>query len=324
MKPSVYHDCPIQTADVSRADEWLQAYPRPSLRREDHTCRILSDWQLSCINETTDTHTPLGKIRLPFPPESPLSNIGMTLEAGEAWLYECTFSVNAQDRAGRVLLHLPPTDQMCIVTLSDHECKEQITFPCPTTLDITDHTADGVNHLSVLVRDPLDFDIPYGKQCKKRGGMWYTPTSGMRGMPWIECVPKDYIRNLRITPTLDAVTIALDGCETQSKTLVYETESGTQTAIFDGNRVTIHIPNPHHWTPDDPSVYRFTLACGEDRISSYFALRKVTTETVNGVPVLCLNGKPHWFHGLLDQGYDPDGIDLPATPNGYRRDIEAA
>ena len=324
MKPSIYKNRPLSTPDADRADDWLHAYPRPSLRREKNTCSLLSDWTLSCINETTDARTPLGKIRLPFPPESPLSGIGMTLEAGEAWLYECTFSVNASDKAGHILLHLPPTDQMCIVTLSGNSIAEQITFPCPTTLDITEYAVPGDNFLSVLVRDPLDYDIPYGKQSKKRGGMWYTPTSGMRGMPWIEYVPRDYIRNLRITPTLDTVRIEIDGCETQPKTLVYETENGTQTEIFVGDCVTIHISNPHLWTPDDPHVYRFTLTCGEDKSSSYFALRTITAEAVNGIPVLCMNGKPHYFHGLLDQGYDPDGIDLPASPDGYRRDIEAA
>ena len=121
---------------------------------------------------------------------------------------------------------------------------------------------------TVFVRDPLDPDIPYGKQCKKRGGMWYAPTSGMRGMPWIECVPQDYIRDIRITSTLDAVTMTVTGCETMSKTLTYETEHGSETVSFTNTSVTIHISNPHHWTPNDPHVYSFTIRCGEDEISS--------------------------------------------------------
>ena len=108
---------------------------------------------------------------------------------------------------------------MCIVTLPSHTFEEQCNFPLPTTLDITGYVIAGDNSLTVLVRDSLDTDIPYGKQSKKRGGMWYTPTSGMRGMPWVECVPKEYIRDLRITPTLDTVTIQVLGCGTETKTL---------------------------------------------------------------------------------------------------------
>ncbi len=38
---------------------------------------------------------------------------------------------------------------------------------------------------------------------------------------------------------------------------------------------------------------------------------------------LCLNGKPYFFHGLLDQGYWPDGIYTPASPDCYKEDILA-
>ena len=61
---------------------------------------------------------------------------------------------------------------------------------------------------------------------------------------------------------------------------------------------------------------------GEDRVESYFALRTVTTATVDGIARILLNGKPYFFHGLLDQGYFSDGIYLPATPEGYRYDVE--
>jgi hypothetical protein len=44
---------------------------------------------------------------------------------------------------------------------------------------------------------------------------------------------------------------------------------------------------------------------------------------VDGVPRLCLNGKPYFFHGLLDQGYWPDGLFTPAEPDCYSDDILA-
>ena len=81
--------------------------------------------------------------------------------------------------------------------------------------------------------------------------------------------------------------------------------------------------SPELWSPEDPHLYRFTLTAGEDRVESYFALRTLSTETVDGLPRLCLNGKPYFFHGLLDQGYWSDGLYTPATPEGYARDITA-
>ena len=40
-------------------------------------------------------------------------------------------------------------------------------------------------------------------------------------------------------------------------------------------------------------------------------------------PRLCLNGKPYFFHGLLDQGYWPEGLLTPPGPESYREDILA-
>jgi len=77
------------------------------------------------------------------------------------------------------------------------------------------------------------------------------------------------------------------------------------------------------WSPENPHLYPFTVICGEDRVESYFALRTLTVERVNGKMRLCLNGEPFFFHGLLDQGYWRDGLYTPPTPEGYAEDIRA-
>ena len=44
---------------------------------------------------------------------------------------------------------------------------------------------------------------------------------------------------------------------------------------------------------------------------------------MNGLPRLCLNGKPYFFHGVLDQGYWSDGLLTPASPACFADDIRA-
>ncbi|MCI8280810.1 MAG: hypothetical protein HFI76_03720 [Lachnospiraceae bacterium] len=44
---------------------------------------------------------------------------------------------------------------------------------------------------------------------------------------------------------------------------------------------------------------------------------------VNGLPRVCLNGKPIFLPGVLDQGYFCDGIFLPAKEKDYEQDILA-
>ena len=82
------------------------------------------------------------------------------------------------------------------------------------------------------------------------------------------------------------------------------------------------MENPHLWSPEDPYLYDFTLEAGEDVIESYFAIRWVDVREVKGVKRICLNGKPYLFNGMLDQGYYPDGIFMPATVDGYLDDIK--
>jgi len=59
------------------------------------------------------------------------------------------------------------------------------------------------------------------------------------------------------------------------------------------------------------------VECGDDCVEAYFALR---TLEIRGDRLL-LNGKRLFMHGLLDQGYWPDGLFTPAAPACYADDI---
>ena len=52
-----------------------------------------------------------------------------------------------------------------------------------------------------------------------------------------------------------------------------------------------------------------TITLGDDTVRSYFAMRTVGTgKDTAGHPCLLLNGQPYFHHGVLDQGYWPDGL----------------
>ncbi|MBE6612726.1 MAG: glycoside hydrolase family 2, partial [Ruminococcaceae bacterium] len=248
--------------------------------------------------------------------ESRLSGISRTLNKGERWLYRRRFTLPDGFVRGRVLLHFGATDQIARVSVNGVE------FPAHTggylafSFDITDALIPGENVITVEVTDELDHDLAYGKQRKKRGGMWYTPISGIWQSVWLESVPEVYIRALRITPSLSSVVMETEG-GADEKIVEIATPDGILTHRFTGSRTEIAIENPKLWSPESPHLYRFTLKCGEDAVRSYFALRTVT---VDG-PRILFNGKPRFFHGLLDQGYYSDGIYLPASPRGYEWDI---
>ncbi len=308
--------CALQTPfETQAASDW-NMYPRPQMRRESWL-PLNGTWTLSVL--TDGTESVLGTITVPFPPESRLSGVGRAPEKGEKYIYRHTFVLALDFMQECLLLHFGAVDQIAEVSVNGIPAGMHEGGYLPFTLDITDKIRIGENELTVTVTDELDHDLPWGKQRKKRGGMWYTPVSGIWQTVWLESVPENYIRTLRLTPSLSGVKIETVGGNPQ-KTLILDGKSYTYT----GDSFTLQVENPQLWTPEEPYLYNFTLTDGCDRIESYFALRTVTAAEYGGVPRLCLNGKPYFFHGLLDQGYFPDGIYTPASPEGYLSDILTA
>ena len=298
---------------------WQKEYPRPQLKRQNWQS-LCGPWQLS-VKAPNGTVTALGDITVPYPPESRISGIMRPLAEDEQYIYEKVFILDNTYADKKVLLHFGAVDTHCTVFVNGKKAGSHSGGYLPFTLDITCLAAVGENTLVVEVIDVLDIDLAYGKQTKKRGGMWYTPVSGIWQAVWLEAVPFDYIKEIRLTPSLDSITIETDG-GAEEKAVVITTPEGEIRHSFCGDKTTIKIDNPQLWSPENPYLYSFTLTSGEDTVESYFALRTVTTQKVNGQSYICLNGKPYFFHGLLDQGYYSDGIYTPATPQGYIYDIK--
>ena len=302
----------ITPFESDESSNWNE-YPRPSFKRESYLC-LNGEWELSA--QKCGKETRLGKINVPFAPETRLSGINREKQDGENYIYRRTFELEDGFVKGKILLHFGAVDQICRVFVNGKAIGDHVGGYLPFSFDITDYIVDGKNQLKVVVIDDLDIELAYGKQRKDRGGMWYTPTSGIWQTVWCESVPKDYIKGIRITPALDSVHI--DVCAGDGEKVL---TLGEKEYKFDGNSVDIKVENPINWTPDNPHLYDFTLCYGEDKIESYFALRTVSIEEKNGKSFICLNKKPILCHGLLDQGYYSDGIYLPATPKGYEFDV---
>ena len=309
--------CRLKTPFENEKDGWNQ-YPRPQMARNSFLS-LCGEWNLSAVKE--DQTTLLGTITVPFPPESALSGIERTLGKGEHYVYEKIFKVEEHFLNETILLHFGAVDQIATVFLNGAELGRHVGGYLPFSFDVTEHIRVGENEIRVEVYDDLDTDIPYGKQSKKRGGMWYTPISGIWQTVWMESVPKDHISSIRITPSLHDIALEVNG-GIEEKLVTIQTPSGYLEHRFYGNKTVIEIPDINLWTPENPYLYHFTVASGTDYIKSYFALRTITIEEKNGKKYLALNGKPYFFHGLLDQGYFSDGIYLPASPKGYENDVK--
>ena len=291
-----------------------EVYPRPQMVREEWQC-LNGQWDFSVLRSGKTVFE--GKIRVPFCAESMLSEVKQLPEKDDVLLYRRSMQIPEAWQGKHILLHFGAVSRETQVLLNDREvCRHENGY-LPFTADITDFLTADVNTLEVRVTNDLSAKHPWGKQSRKRGGMWYTPCSGIWQTVWLEPVPEKYIRTLRIHTDGDTAEIRADGI--LSGHVLF---NGKEYPLSGGS-VRLTVENPEYWSPENPHLYSFSVISGEDSVQSYFALRSLTTETVNGIPRLCLNGKPYFFNALLDQGYWSDGLYTPATPEGFQEDILA-
>ena len=292
-------------------------YPRPQMKRDSYL-NLNGQWEFTVLDSHPTEYD--RKITVPFCPESLLSGVKEHYDEGSYLWYRRSFALPEGFNRGRVLLHIGAADQLLQCWVNGIHVGNHSGGYEAMTFDITSALQEENTVVICTIDDLRNQAFPYGKQVvpEKRGGMWYTPVSGIWQTVWVESVPETYIEKLDLVNEGYSVTIstipALEG-----KVIVPELG---EFALTNGS-VTITPEDPKLWSPENPYLYDFVVEAGEDRVESYFAIRSLEIKKVGKYPRLCLNGKPYFFHGLLDQGYWPDGIFTPAAPECYADDILA-
>ena len=318
MKKEIYETLTTPYAEkMDKVPPW-SVYPRPQLKR-DSFLSLNGEWNFKVTRGEDAVYD--GRITVPFPPESKLSGVERRILKGEVMSYSRSFTLPDGFINDSVILHFGAVDQIAEVYVNGMLAGTHTGGYIPFYFDVTKLLREGENEISVKAVDELLRTYTYGKQKNKRGGMWYTPVSGIWQSVWIESLPKTPILSLKIDCNTSCARITVKS-EAKSKRLTLKADGGVYD--FDGDTVTVEPKDPILWTPENPYLYEFTIETETDKIESYFALRSLDILEVSGKKRLCLNGKPYLFSGLLDQGYFPDGIFLPATPEGYEDDILSA
>ena len=308
-------------SELKQNDLPWDVYPRPMLKRDSYMC-LNGKWDFIIKRQNKNVFT--GHILVPFPVESRLSGVHKNVQKNDLMIYKRSFQLSDDfynpGKQQRLILNFGAVDAETTVYVNGVKVIHNIGGYLPFSVDISDNVESGENHITVCVSDPIDSYVPYGKQRKKRGGMWYTPVSGIWQTVWLEAVDEKYISSIKSTATYieengtkrPGVTIDICGGCNEKKLIL-----GDKEIPFTGNSITFSPDEIHLWTAENPYLYEFEIIAGKDKISSYFALRYVTVEDKK----ILINGKPVFFHGLLDQGYFSDGIYTPASYKGYENDI---
>ena len=296
----------------------LSEYPRPQLVRDSYLS-LNGYWEYAIRDNENIPESFDGQILVPYSPECPLSEVNRIVKPNEWLFYKLEFKLEPSFIKDKVLLHFTAVDQIADVYLNGQYLGQHIGGYLPFEFDIKPYLKDN-NVLIVKVKDYSDTSFySRGKQKINRGGIWYTPQSGIYLPVWIESVSNDYIQKLFITPDVDNRVITIEVLSNADKVVIELLDK--EYNLTNKKKISIKIDNPHLWSPEDPYLYQFKVKTKNDSVSSYFAFRKVSLIEHNGHKVIALNNKPYFMKGVLDQGYYKDGLYTPNSYEAYEKDI---
>ncbi|MBE6690785.1 MAG: beta-galactosidase [Ruminococcaceae bacterium] len=316
-------------------------YPNPQFARPD-TLLLDGEWEFRFDDAAAYWRRDFSKadalkntIRVPFPPEAPLSGIGDKDFHHCLW-YAKSFTLPESFVGRRVLLRFGAVDYHAKVYVNGTEIGEHFGGYSSFCFDITDHILPE-NRITVCVFDDCrDPKQPSGKQCALYNSFsaLYTRTSGIWQSVWLEACGEVYLDSVRFTTKKSGDVLAALSFNKSAVGYTVDLDvsfagepvaqlSETVTA-FDLQK-SFHIDDPKLWGAGEGNLYdcRLTLrknSAISDTVMTYFGIREVGFAN----NVFTLNGKPLFLRTVLDQGFYREGIYAAPDDAALEKDIHLA
>jgi hypothetical protein len=325
------------TSKVTPENVW-QEYPRPQLIRQKWM-NLNGLWEYAIRPKDEEKPAQFdGKILVPFAVESALSGVGKQVGDQNKLWYRRTFEVPENWNSERLILRFDAVDWELKVWVNGKYVDSHTGGYDNSAYNIAPYlNKEGLQEIVVSVYDPVDAGTqPRGKQVKNPNTIWYTSVTGIWQTVWLEPLAKENIETLRITPNIDVDSIHIKvTCVNDNKQMSYE------ALVFDNQKLVckgasstlkalkLYVADAKLWSPDSPFLYDMVVLLRDkngktvDSLKTYFGMRKISLgKDEKGITRIMLNNKFVFQHGLLDQGWWPDGLYTAPTDEALRYDIE--
>ena len=307
----------------------LAEYPRPQFARNSYIT-LNGKWDYAIMRKSENFEGAYqGKILVPFSPESLLSGLpeGTMVTPNDVLYYHRTFNVPDGFIKAHTLIHFDAVDFECKITLNGINVGEHRGGYMPFAIDVSSAIRKGENDIRLVVTDPSDTSYhTHAKQAIKRGGIWYTPQSGIWQSVWLESMPEVYLKDVTIVPDIDNDLLKLTfdkSADAPVDIIVLDNGKIKATATCEGNYIEIPLSDYELWCPENPKLYDLAFKVGDDTVKSYFGMRKFSWVTDSkGFKRMGLNNKPYFHTGVLDQGYWSDGMLTPPSNAALEYDVK--
>ncbi len=326
-----------QWAEQVNPKSVLPEYPRPLMERSEWQ-NLNGEWEYAIkpLGEVEPASFD-GNILVPFAVESSLSGVQKEVgEKNELW-YKRSFTVPAKWKGKDVMLNFGAVDWKAEVFVNDVLVGSHKGGYTPFSFNITPFLkGSGAQKLVVRVWDPSDKGYqPIGKQTSNPQGIWYTSVTGIWQTVWLEPVASNHITAVKSIPNVDANALNVTvGASTPCVTSIVEVKLLDKGAVVasakgvQGQELRLGVKNPTLWSLENPYLYDMSITLSQngkviDQVKSYTAFRKISVEKdKNGILRMCLNNKPLFHYGPLDQGWWPDGLYTAPTDEALLYDIK--
>ena len=325
--------------------KYIKDYPRPQFIREDWE-NLNGKWNFAFDDNNEGEskeyymNFPVkNTINVPFTYETNLSGINDESIHYTVW-YNKKINIGENKLKEKIILHFEGSDYITKVWVNGNYIGVNEGGYSRFSFEIEKFIKEGENDITVKVQDSLSKEQPRGKQRYKKESWkcWYIQTTGIWKTVWLEYVPMNYIKRVKITPDLDTKKIKLEYDtniseeELKNNEFIIETEisfkgkilNKTETILessYDNNEIQINVIK--EWSTKMPNLYDITykLYCNGkivDIVYSYFGLRKISIK--NGK--IFLNNEELYLKLILDQGYWKESYLTPISEDAIIKDID--